>query len=115
MQLQILKKPGIFVQIFFLCWFDFLVYICCFHFQPKIWVSLSLKCSLGVADRFIMFIALEMNNPGSIGYRHSDLFVFSVKQNERHVSALFLRVLSHFNISLHKNVSTVLCCLFIKH
>ena len=43
MQLQILKNHGIFVQIFcfvfffcfFLCWIDFLVYISCFHFQPK--------------------------------------------------------------------------------
>lgn len=39
-------------------------------------------------------------------------FVFSVKQNERHVSALFLRVLSHFNISLHEGVHCPLLPLY---
>lgn len=41
-----------------------------------------------------------------------DLFVFSVKQNERHVSALFLRVLSHCNISLHEGVNCPLLPLY---
>ena len=57
MQLQILKNHGIFVQIFCFCfffvvfffvglifWFIFLVFIS----SQNIWVSLSLKCSLGV-------------------------------------------------------------------
>lgn len=42
---------------------------------PKFRMKMVSVCSGLSVCRFIMFIALEMNDPGSIGYRHSDLWI----------------------------------------